>query len=63
MPDYPDIFRVRQSFDRTQVSDIPAEVESQLSKLQLSGKVLPSQTVAISAGSRGIANIHLIIKL
>jgi hypothetical protein len=62
MPDYPDIFRVRQSFDRTQVSDIPAEVESQLSKLQLSGKVLPSQTVAISAGSRGIANIHLIIK-
>jgi hypothetical protein len=62
MPDYPDIFRVRQTFERTKVTDIPAEVDAQLSKLKLSDKVQSGHTVAISAGSRGIANIHLVIK-
>ena len=62
MPDYPDIFRVRQTFERTVVSDIPAEVDTQLSTLNLSNKVQPGDTVAISAGSRGIANINLVIK-
>ncbi|MDA0349664.1 MAG: lactate racemase domain-containing protein [Verrucomicrobia bacterium] len=62
MPDYPDIFRVRQSFERTVITDIPAEVDAQLSMLKLRDKVRPGHTVAISAGSRGIANIHLVIK-
>lgn len=62
MPDYPDIFRIRQSFERPLVTDIPAEVESELAKLALKGSIQPGDTVAITAGSRGIANIHLIIK-
>lgn len=62
MPDYPDIFRIRQTFERPLVTDIPAEVESQLIALALKGSVNPGDTVAITAGSRGIANIHLIIK-
>jgi hypothetical protein len=62
MPDYPLMFRVRQTFERPRVDDIPVEVAAQLSKLNLSETIQPKQSVAITAGSRGIANIHLIIK-
>ncbi len=62
MPDYPDIFRVRQTFEGPRVADVATEVESELSKLRLAESIRPEQTVAITAGSRGIANIHLIIK-
>ncbi len=62
MSDYPNIFRLRQLFDGPELGDVAAEVENQLSQLQLRDKIQPGETVAISAGSRGIANIHLIIK-
>jgi hypothetical protein len=62
MSDYPAIFRVRQTFERSIVEDIPAEVDAQLSRLGLNQKVKPGETVAITAGSRGVANIHLITK-
>ncbi|MEO8493920.1 MAG: lactate racemase domain-containing protein [Planctomycetota bacterium] len=62
MSDYPQIFRVRQTFERPQVSNIPREVAAQLASLSLQTQVKPGQSVAITAGSRGIANIHLVIK-
>jgi hypothetical protein len=54
--------RVRQKFHAPKIDDIPAEVESQLAALNLGEKVQSGQTVAITAGSRGIANIALTIK-
>ncbi len=60
--EYPLVFRVRQEFDASQIHDVPGEVEAQLSRLSLGNKIKPGQTVAIAAGSRGIANIHHIIK-
>ncbi len=62
MSDYPDVFRVRQSFDSPCIDDLPSEVEVELSRLSLGEKIQPDQTVAITAGSRGIANIQVIIK-
>ncbi|MCA9123273.1 MAG: DUF2088 domain-containing protein [Planctomycetaceae bacterium] len=62
MSDYPQIFRVRQTFERPQVTDIATEVASQLSGLSLQSIVKPGQSVAITAGSRGIASIHLVIR-
>ena len=62
MSDYPHIFRVRQSFPSPRIEDLPDEVESQLSQLSLGDEVRPDQTVAITVGSRGIANIPVIIK-
>lgn len=59
---FPRMARVRQKFDAPQIDDIPAEVDSQLAALNLGKKVQDGQTVAITAGSRGIANIALIIK-
>jgi hypothetical protein len=58
----PEFFRVRQSFDRPQVVDVAGEVQTQLASLHLDQTVKAGDTVAISAGSRGIANIAVIIK-
>ena len=64
MADYPLIIRVRQTFEGPvlPVAEIPAAVEAELARLELSQSVKPGESVAITAGSRGIANIALIIK-
>lgn len=59
---YPRMLRVRQRFEAPRVENIPHEVEQQLAALDLGRKIKPGQTVAITAGSRGIANIAIIIK-
>jgi hypothetical protein len=60
--DFPQMYRIRQSFDRTRVKDIPATVKEELQRLNLSQRVKPGQRVALTAGSRGVANIALILK-
>jgi hypothetical protein len=58
----PSMFRVRQTFEATRVADIPAEVRSQLAGLALEKRIQPGQSVAVTVGSRGVANIHTITK-
>ncbi|HWB08531.1 MAG TPA: lactate racemase domain-containing protein [Pirellulales bacterium] len=62
MPVHPKFFRVRQTFEAPRIDDIPGTVQAELSRIGLQQKVRPGQTVAITAGSRGIANIDIIIK-
>lgn len=62
MSQYPLVFRVRQSFEDTQVTDVAATTVAELKKLQLSDRVQAGQSVAITAGSRGITNIPLILR-
>jgi hypothetical protein len=62
MPAYPQIFRLRQKFARPRVEDVPGEVKRQLASLHLGQQVKPGASVAITAGSRGIANIAVIIR-
>lgn len=59
---FPLMYRVRQHFEAPRVEDIEAEVQKQLASLNLGRKIQPGQTVAITAGSRGIANIAKVIK-
>jgi hypothetical protein len=59
---YPQLLRVRQHFERPRVDDIPAAVTEALEKLGLEQCIRPWQTVALTAGSRGIANIPHILK-
>jgi hypothetical protein len=59
---FPRMIRVRQKFDARRIADVPAEVAAQLATLKLGNKVKPGQTVAITAGSRGIAHIGQIIR-
>jgi hypothetical protein len=54
--------RLRQHFDRPHVEDIPATVRSQLESLDLGKTIRPGQSVALTAGSRGIANIPLVLR-
>jgi len=62
MSEYPHIFRLRQSFERPRVADVAAEVDAQLARLALGERIQPGQSVAITAGSRGIANMRVIVK-
>jgi hypothetical protein len=59
---YPRMVRIRQHFERPQVADVPAAVASALEPLGLARRIKPGQTVALTAGSRGIANIPLILR-
>ena len=58
----PRMFRLRQRFDAPSVADVAGEVERELTRLDLGEKVRPGQTVAVTAGSRGIANVPVILK-
>jgi hypothetical protein len=59
---YPNLLRVRQHFERLRVGDVPAAVVAALEPLGLDRRIRPGQTVALTAGSRGIANIPVILK-
>jgi len=59
---YPRMYRVRQKFPRQRVDNIPATIHETLAKLNLGSKIKRGQTVALTAGSRGIANIAMILK-
>ena len=55
-------FRIRQQLPRPRVADVPAAVETALAALNFSARVRPGQHVAITAGSRGLANIAFILR-
>jgi hypothetical protein len=59
---FPKVYRLRQNFDRTLVQDIPGTVKAELKKLSLEKRVKPGQRVALTGGSRGVANIAVILK-
>jgi len=53
---------VRQNFPDRKLSDIPAEVRSELGAAQFGAGLKPGARIAIGVGSRGISNIALIVK-
>jgi hypothetical protein len=59
---HPRFVRIRQEFERPRIDDIPAAVTRELEKLELSRRIRPGQSVALTAGSRGIANIPVILR-
>ena len=58
---FPKMYRLRQRFDDNRIEDIGQAVAAELHKLSLS-EVKPGQRVAITGGSRGIANVAEILK-
>jgi hypothetical protein len=59
---FPPFIRLRQQFERPRITDVPAAVTKALEALDLGKVVRPGQTVALTAGSRGIANIPDILR-
>lgn len=60
----PKMFRARQIFDRSHIEpeDIPAYIENMLNAAAYTAKIKPGMRIAITAGSRGIANVPIITK-
>src|SRR5262249_10177657 len=58
---YPKFFRIRQQFERPRVEDVEGAVRAQLERLNLGQVIRPGHMVALTAGSRGIANIPLVL--
>lgn len=59
---YPRMLRVRQQFERPRVENVPAAVRAALDTLDLGRTIRPGQTVALTAGSRGIAAIPAVLR-
>ena len=62
MIDFPQMLRIKQTFDATALDDIPGEIARQLADLKLQSRVKEGQTVAVACSSRGIANYGPIVK-
>jgi hypothetical protein len=58
---YPLMIRIKQNFNTNSIKDIRAAVRSELARIKLLEIIAPGNSVAITAGSRGIANIATIL--
>jgi hypothetical protein len=58
----PRFVRVRQHLPSDSVPDVPGAVRAEFARLDLAERVYPGASVAITAGSRGIADIPLVIR-
>jgi hypothetical protein len=56
------MLRVKQRFEGPTLHNIPSAVRETIASLHLGDRVKPGQTAAITAGSRGIANIDRITR-
>jgi len=58
----PKMHRIRQKVDPPVVADVAAAVASEIRKLNFAGRLKPGARVAVTGGSRGVANIATILK-
>ena len=61
--DFPQLFRVRQRFSDSRLQDVESTIRQQLLTLSLKERIRPGQTVALTAGSRGIHQIANILRV
>ncbi len=58
----PKMARVRQIFDKSRIPDIPRAVGEQIARPEIRGRIRRGARVAITVGSRGIANLAVLVK-
>ena len=58
----PKMVKVRQKLNNEILQDIPGEIRKQILREKIASTVKPGMSVAVTCGSRGIANIAMIIK-
>ncbi len=58
----PRMVRVREKFSGTAIGDVAEAVRKELNRAEVIEKILPGMTIALTAGSRGVANIALVIR-
>lgn len=62
MMDYPKTLLVRQAFATQRLADVPAAIRQQTAAVRLGERIRPGESVAITAGSRGIADLPGIMR-
>jgi hypothetical protein len=62
MSAFPRMFRLKQSFQRPVIGDIPETTRKELDRLGLGDKICRGQKIGITVGSRGIQNLGTILK-
>lgn len=60
--EFPKVVKVRQSFPRPRVGDVEAALREELGRDEIASSVRPGMEVALTAGSRGIAEINVILR-
>ncbi len=58
---YPAMVRIKQNFNTNSIQDIPEAVRREIIKISPREIIAPGDSVAITGGSRGIANIAIIL--
>ncbi len=58
---FPKMVRIKQNFKTNSITDIPAAVRGEINRIQPRKIIGRGQTVAITAGSRGIANLARVL--
>ncbi|MFB5662307.1 lactate racemase domain-containing protein [Alteribacillus sp. HJP-4] len=58
----PKMMKVRQYFDDKEIADVAGETARVLQQSEALKKVKQGQTVAIAAGSRGVADLHILVR-
>jgi len=58
----PRLVKIRQRFDDSHLEDVAAAVRLELERKEVIERIKPGMSVAITAGSRGVANLALVIK-
>ena len=58
----PKMTRIQQQFDVPVLDDLPAAIHAELDRINAAAIVKPGESVAITAGSRGVANVATAVK-
>lgn len=58
----PKFVRIRQNFDNTKIENIEKEIKKQFQKEKIANTIKEGQTIGITVGSRGLANLKEIVK-
>ena len=59
---FPKVVKVRQRFPRPRVENVEEALREQLGREEIASTVRPGTSVALTAGSRGVAQIHVILR-
>jgi hypothetical protein len=57
----PAMIRIRQNFNTNSIQDIPEAVRSEIARIKPREIIAPGNSVALTAGSRGIANLAVVL--
>lgn len=59
---FPKVCKIRQKFNTDKIENIKEEILRQFAEIRVQHIVKPGMRIAVTAGSRGIANIQIILK-